>query len=89
MQLLKLQRPREFKIETRFYKPEAEQESTRQIHFRRIRHVKRTDKTSPIRLLIFIVILAFAIFYLQKKSDVMRSSPTAEPFQVEEIIVVD
>ena len=89
MPFIKLQRPREFKIETFYYKPEDEDvDPKRRIRFRRIRHYKRATKTNPLRLLVIALALIFLVYYLQKKAGYV---PGSEPgkIQVEEIIIVD
>ncbi len=87
MSFFKLQEPRQFEYIPRFYRPEEDEEKPR-IQFRRIRHSKRLPKTSPLRLLLMILILLFAMVYLSQQAN--RPVPQAsQPFQVEEIVVVD
>ena len=88
MPFMNLQRPREFKIETYYYNQDQIDPKHR-IHFRRIRHSKRLAKKNPVRLLIAIILLAFVIYYLQKKTNVMHGTPAPGRIKVEEIIIVD
>ncbi len=90
MPFIKLQRPREFKIETYYYKPDDDDfDPNRRIRFRRIRHSKRGNAVNPVRLLLIILILIFVIYYLQKKADFSDPSSYPGRIQVEEVIVVD
>lgn len=90
MPFFKLQRPREFKIETYYYQQKDEDDDPkRRIRFRRIRHYNRGTKANPVRLLLIVVTLLFLVYYLQKKAGI--SEPGSEPgkIQVEEIIILD
>ena len=90
MALFKLPRPREFNIQTYYYKPEDEDfDPKRRIRFRRIRHYKRSSKTNPLRLLLIALALLFLVIYLQNKAGLVGPSAESESFQVEEIIIVD
>ena len=89
MPFMKLERPREFKIETYYYKPEEETDQKHKIHFRRIRHSKRVPKLNPVRLIFAILALIFVIYYLQKKATVLQEPSNPGKIQVEEIIIAD
>lgn len=90
MALFKLPRPRDFNIETFYYKPEDEDyDPKRRIRFRRIRHYDRGEKTNPVRLLLVVLVLLFLVFYLQKKAGLVGPGEKSDTFQVEEIIIVD
>ncbi len=90
MPFIKLQRPREFKIETYYYKPDDEDfDPKRRIRFRRIRRSKRGNAANPVRLLLVILLLIFMIYYLQKKANFGEPSAGPDTIQVEEVIVVD
>ena len=90
MPFFKLQRPREFKIETYYYQPKDDDyDPKRRIRFRRIRHYKRPPKANPLHLLIIALLLLFFLFYFQKKTGLGRHESEPEKIQVEEIIIVD
>ena len=87
--MFKLQRPREFKIETYYYDQNENVDPKRRIQFKRIRHSKPVTKGNPLRLVMFVLILIFVIYYLQKKADVWQGSSGSDKIIVEEVIVVD
>ncbi|RPI02574.1 MAG: hypothetical protein EHM72_03860 [Calditrichaeota bacterium] len=90
MALFKLQQPREFKFQTRYYHPEAEENDGKpRVKFRHIRHQRSVQKSSPIRLLVIVIILIYAVFWLQKRSTSTVSETHSGPFQVEEIVIVE
>jgi hypothetical protein len=89
MPLMKLAQPREFKIETYYYNQDDKDEGEHRIHFRRLRHSPRVAKLNPLQLLFALLLLIFAIYYLQKKADVLQGSAEIGTIKVEEIIIVD
>lgn len=90
MPFIKLQRPREFKIETYYYHPEdPDADPKRRIHFRRIRHYKKGQASNPVRMLLIIVLLLLVIYYLQKKTHFGEPGSTPGRIQVEEIVIED
>ena len=89
MPFMKLERPREFKIETYYYDQNENTDPKRRIQFKRIRHSKRAPKTNPIRLIFVILLLVFVIYYLQKKASVLQGTSEPGKIEVEEIIIVD
>ncbi|MBN1466614.1 hypothetical protein JXA02_12715 [candidate division KSB1 bacterium] len=88
MPFMKLARPREFKIETYYYKQDQDDQKHR-IHFRRLRHTQNVPKINPIRLLVAILLLIFVIYFLQKKADVLQTPAEPGSIKVEEVIIVD
>ncbi|MBN1558679.1 hypothetical protein JW998_00415 [candidate division KSB1 bacterium] len=89
MPLMKLARPREFKIETYYYNQDAAADQEHRIHFRRLRHSQRVARVNPVQLLFAILLLLFAIYYLHKKTDVLQDPAETGKIRVEEIIIVD
>jgi hypothetical protein len=85
----KLERPREFKIETYYYDQNQPVDPKRRIQFKRIRHSKKVPRTNPVRLILAIALLVVVIYILQKQAKSLSNSTAPERIQVEEIIVVD
>lgn len=88
MSIMKLARPREFKIETYYYKQDQDDQKHR-IHFKRLRHTQNVPKFNPIRLIFAILLLMFVIYFLQKNAQVMQAPAEPGSIKVEEIIIVD
>ncbi|MDZ7724996.1 MAG: hypothetical protein U5R06_19835 [candidate division KSB1 bacterium] len=87
MSLFELQKPREFKIETYYYHPPEEE---KRIQFRRLRRSERIEKKSPLRLIAVLILIIWAIIYLQKKGgSVAEQNGASTNFQVESVEVVD
>lgn len=85
----KLERPREFKIQTYYYDQNQPDDPKRRIQFKRIRHSKKVPRTNPVRLLLAIALLVAVIYVLQRHSRTLSSSSAPDKIQVEEIIIVD
>lgn len=90
MQLLKLDKPRQFKFQTYYYNPaKDDEEENKRIKFRRIRHSKRGSKNNPVRLLAVVIILIFMIYYLQKQAVVYDAVEQSNTIHVEDIVIVE
>ncbi len=91
MQLLKLDKPRQFKFNTYYYNPAdaLDEDEKKRIKFRRIRHSKQASKANPVRLLAIVIILIFVIFYLQKKAVIYETIEKSNTIHVEDIVIVD
>jgi hypothetical protein len=85
----KLQQPRQFEFRPRYYDPQAEENDGKtRVKFRHIRRETTVPRSNPVRLLIIVLILLFAIIYLNKKAN-LRPDPQSDKIIVEEVIVVD
>lgn len=87
MSLFELQKPREFKIETYYYHPP---EDEKRIQFRRLRRSERIEKKSPLRLIAILILVIWAIIYLQKREGpAARQNGASTNFKVESVEVID
>ena len=87
MSLFELQKPRQFKIETYYYHPADEE---KRIHFRRLRRSERIEKKSPLRLVAILILVIWAIIYLQHRGEPVPREPKASTnFKVESVKIVD
>ena len=87
MSLFELQKPRQFKIETFYYKPPEEE---KRIQFRRLRRSERIEKKSPLRLIAILILVIWAILYLQKKGETLPQERGASTnFKVESVQIVE
>jgi len=85
----KLERPREFKIETYYYDQNQPEDPKRRIQFKRIRHSKKLPRTNPVRLILAIALLVVVIYILQRQASSLSNSSSPEKIQVEDIIIVE